>query len=304
MFDSILKYIKNAFTGPSAWISILVIIVVCVATFFIWRQLTSVATEVTGLKKNQNALKRQITHGVIVDDDSSRVDLKVSTHTRPGDDSSDFSDETPDTDEKPTYASKEQIAQAQAQAPQKVAQSTQLQPPPQPQQVEKPQPQKVQVEPHEVQVTQNIQELLNLKKTVDEKLVDLDELSKVSSVDDDLSSSGSTSDEEDIQFTTNEYEHEHDQEQDEDEQTPNAKSDLDIESKILEDMKHLDEESEKILAGDEPEQAQPQPSFIPKVKLGGSGQKPKPKVSESAATFKAKPVPISIKPKSKIAASS
>ena len=313
MLDWLMKFLKQTFTGPSAWISILLLGVIVVAGYIIWRQFTRVQDEVSGLKKNQNDLKRQITHGVVIDDDSSRVDLKVSTRD---DDSSDLSDETPDLDDRDT----EHLPTQKPKTPQ-------TQPVPS-------QPQ--------AQINLQQQALQGLKTPNDAKLInakpvprdDIDNLSKVSSVHDDLSSISEVDDEEDIDFRDAgddvevEVEVEVEtaahaqaqalvplQQQPQPQPQPQPQqsvaeddetSELDnmsdissvsskIQSKILKDMQEMEADA----PAPAPAEVSPKqkPSIVPVVKLGAVGQKPKPQISQSAATFKPKPTPVSIKPK-------
>lgn len=99
-----LDYIKQLFTGlTSNWLNIIAIIVLIVAGYIAWQKAKpqpsqsqsqqNVSDVLYEIVRNQEELKRQITHGVVVDSDSNRVDLRVKQL----DDISDYSDETPNS---------------------------------------------------------------------------------------------------------------------------------------------------------------------------------------------------------------
>jgi len=54
-----------------------IVVVVVVAGFLMWRKLDVVGNRVSQLDRSHNTLKRQVNHGVILDDPDDRVDLRL-----------------------------------------------------------------------------------------------------------------------------------------------------------------------------------------------------------------------------------
>lgn len=86
-----LDWLRKFLSDPSMWIPIILIIICAIFVYFIWKKTSNLDDSIEGLKKRHAGLQRQITHGVILDDEQGQLNLNYHVD----DDSSQLSDETP-----------------------------------------------------------------------------------------------------------------------------------------------------------------------------------------------------------------
>lgn len=101
------EWLKKFTVGPSM-IAVVVLIVVCaILVYFFWKKTSIIDSSIDNLNKRQATLQKQITHGVVLDD-NSKIDLKY--HIDSKDDSSQLSDEPPHIIKSTDYKDDEQCA--------------------------------------------------------------------------------------------------------------------------------------------------------------------------------------------------
>ena len=258
MLDSMFKYMNFACISNNLLSSAVIVLVVLLAFYFIWKRVSRIEDDIVVVKRTQSDLKRQITHGVVIDDNNHKVDL---TYRTKDDSSSDISDETFDAEatnnanatmynkhEVPTIIiTEEESKHLMEQNNQSVPNTDQISPAPAP----------YEAVPESPSTETPLPKLMpssgleSLKKKTDVKLINLkpniDDLSEVSDNLSDISSISSLH-EENIDFNDledSDFEEQIDLANDNVENASDISSVSDIlENKILKDMEVLEDDAE------------------------------------------------------------
>ena len=242
MLESMFKFLNLSWLTNNLLSTGIIVCLIALVSFFLWNRVSKMQKEIDLLKAGQSTLRRQLAHGVVLDE--NQVDL--SYKTRNSDAASAISDETPNLDLEPEATARLYATQHMPNPHLNTAQSepeTEVEPElaPAPQVPTPALPENNELEP-ELADMKKIQDtkIVNLKPNID-TLSDVSDLSTVSSLEAE-DGEDITFNDLDEQFDDLESELDEPLPEPEDKPLPEPETQPSLSNMILEDMKNLEDE--------------------------------------------------------------